>query len=352
MDATRAEFLDALSQLAPGTAIRKACERIIQQHKGALLVIGQDSGVEEVCTGGFELSSCPFSVARMGELAKMDGAIIIDADATNILKANVHLVPDSTIPTAETGSRHRTAERVAIQTGKPVVSISEHRGVATLLFNGVKHELETPAAVIARVNESLHTLERFRRRLDDAIERLDTAEVNGLVNGRHVVTVLLRAELVSRIATQIESDTVALGGEAEVVRLQTGDLMSGVDQVTDLVFKDYLLHPTKKAAAQAHANLHDVAAVDLSDIYAVAAAVEVGHPDTEVAPRGYRILSGVPRLPDSVVKSIISHFPSFEALLTAEAPQLAEVDGIGSTRAAVIHRFIDRRMELAGRVDI
>ncbi len=352
MDDIPSDFLQALSQLAPGTSVRKACERIIQQHKGALIVIGLDRLVEEVCTGGFVLLDSAFSVARMGELSKMDGAIVIDEGADKILKANVHLVPDSSIPTAETGSRHRSAERVAVQTGRPVVSISEHRGVATLFFRGYKHELETPAAVIARVNESLHTLERFRRRLDDAIERLDTAEVNGLVNGRHVGTVLLRAELLSRIAGQIETDTVALGGEAEVVQLQTGDLMSGVTSTVELVLRAYLEKPTKKAVAEAIGVLSVIPANSLSDVYVVSNEVSVGHPDTEVAPRGFRILSGVPRLPDSIVSAIVRHFKSFEALLTASAGQLAEVDGIGSTRAAVIHRFVDRRMELAGRVDV
>ena len=194
-------------------------------------------------------------------------------------------------------------------------------------------------------------MERFRRRLDDALQSLDTAEVNGLVNGRHVVTVLLRAELVSRIASQIESDTVALGGEAEVVRLQTGDLMSGVANTVELVFRDYLPRSNQKAIREATESLRAIPAVSVSDVYVVAEEVAVGHPDTEVAPRGFRILSGVPRLPDSILSAIVRHFKSFEALLTASAAQLAEVDGIGAARAAVIHRFVDRRMELAGRID-
>ena len=156
-----------LERLAPGTALRIAIERIIQQSNGALIVMGWGPQVQSICSGGFQLTDTPFSAARLAELAKMDGAIVLDDDAEVIVRANVHLIPDPALPTVETGSRHRTAERTAAQTGKPVISVSEDRGIATLFLNGDRHELASPTVLAAKVNQALANLERFRHRLQE-----------------------------------------------------------------------------------------------------------------------------------------------------------------------------------------
>ncbi len=330
--------------MAPGTPLRQAIQRIVQQRNGALVVLGDGVAVGALCSGGFDLDACAFTPARLAELAKMDGAIVLDAAGQRIIKANTHLQPDSSIPSSETGARHRTAERMAAHTGVPVLAVSETRGVATIFLNGIKHELETAPALLTRVNQLLVTLERFRRRFDTAVERLDRYEVGGLATVRHVVSVLQRMELMHRIGTRIELDTVGLGGQAEFVDLQYGDLLSGSVDVAQHVMDDYL-DPANREAS--FSRLADLSAAELADPHQVAGVLGLGHPDTEVAPRGYRLLASVPRLPESVRDAIRRHFAGFDELINADVSALVSVEGIGESRAIQLRRLFDRAIELA-----
>lgn len=330
--------------MAPGTPLRQAIQRVVQQHAGALAVLGYNEEVATLCTGGFDLDDCVFTPARFAELAKMDGAMVLDLTTQRIVKANTHLQPDATLPSTETGARHRTAERMAAQTGLPVLAISETRGVATLFLPGIKHELESAAALLTRVNQLLLTLERFRRRFDTAVERLDRFEVAGLATVRHVVSVLQRMELMRRIGTRIELDTVGLGGQAEFVDLQYGDLLSGSVDLARHVMDDYLDDGAKDGS---FTRLAELVPADLADPREVAAALGLGHPDTEVAPRGYRLLASVPRLPEAVREALREHFAGFDELLNADVSDLVSVDGIGESRAIQLRRLFDRAIELA-----
>ena len=342
------EMHELLQRVAPGTPLRLALERVVQQSDGALVVLGYGPSVEAVCTGGFELNRSAFTIARLAELAKMDGAIILDDAGEWILKANVHLLPDASLPTSETGSRHRTAERVAAQTGKPVVTVSENRGTVSIFHRGRLRELESPTGLTDRVNQYLHTLERFRRRFDEAIERLDRMEVSGLATTRHVLAVLQRAELVGRIATQAEADAVGLGGGAELIDLQLADLSAGASRAASLVMADYLPDVGEPAVTEAFGALGDVTAGGLADPFVLASALGLDHPDAEVEPRGVRLLAGVPRLPEAVQLAMLEHFDSFDDLIRASVGQLERIEGIGSTRAIQIRRYFDRWVEAAG----
>ncbi len=237
--AGNSDLLEILHRLAPGSRLRDAFGRIIQHANGALVILGDNELVDSICTGGFVLENAPFSVARLAELAKMDGAIVVSDDGEHITRANVHLMPDAKITTNETGSRHRTAERAAKQTRKPVVSISEDRLVATLFYLDEKHDLESPTLLAAKVNQSLASLERFRRRLDEAEERMTRLEISDTNTYRWVITVLQRAELVIRIADQVERDSVGLGGEATLPLVQLSDMLTGVEELREVVVADY-----------------------------------------------------------------------------------------------------------------
>src|ERR1700745_3576959 len=105
-------MIEALAAVAPGRPLREGLDRILQANMGALIVVGDGPEVLAICSGGFLLDA-PFSPQRLSELAKMDGAIILDSRAQHLSRANVPLVPDPSVPTNETGTRHRTAERVA-----------------------------------------------------------------------------------------------------------------------------------------------------------------------------------------------------------------------------------------------
>lgn len=338
---------EVLEKLAPGTPMRQALERIIQQGKGGLIVMGSGPEVDEVSSGGFKLNGALFTPARLAELSKMDGGIIIDDPLDRIIAANVHFVPDGTIPTDETGARHRTAERMAIQTKRPVVAVSEGRKIATLYFEGEKVSLDRPTEVAARVNQDLQTLDRLRRRLDDAENRLTMLEVNGLATYRPVVTLLQRTELVRRIGVSIEHEAVTLGDEGGLMWVQLADMVRGVEHIRLVTLMDYLKSRTESSLSKAADSLMELTGSDLEDPSRVGKAVGLPDLDDTAIPRGFRLLSKVGRLPDRIREELVGHFSDFDGLLHATLEELEEVEGIGSARAAQLKTFFDRLLTAA-----
>jgi diadenylate cyclase len=337
--------IEILQRLAPGTALRTGIERILQAGKGALIVLGNGPGVDAISSGGFTLQRAPFSPARLAELAKMDGGIVMDANSAHILAANVHFVPDSAIPTDETGSRHRTAERVAKQTRLPVVAVSEGRKVATLYIDGDKIELPSPAAIAARVNQELQNLDRLRRQLNDAETLLTNLEVSGMATNRAVVGLLQRTELVRRVGLSIERLAVTLGDEGRLAAVQVSDLLRGVEHARDVTVLDY--SATKKVATRSVGNLEALPEPDLVDPVRVAKAVGVADLDQAVEPRGVRVMSKAGRIPESVRETTVDHFGGFDKLIVASVEELEAVEGVGLVRARQLRYYFDRLLAAA-----
>ena len=335
---------EALERVAPGTPLRRAFERIIQQGNGALLVLGNGPEIVELCNGGFVLEGVEFSPARLAELSKMDGAIILDEECRQVLRVNVHLSPSTDIPTRETGARHRTAERVARQADTAVVAISETRKIATLYLGDERHELQLPTEVGARVNQSLQTLERFRRRLDEAVERLTRYEMADVVVHRNVLDVLQRAEMVRRMGAEIDEEAVGLGPEGELVHLQLADLTQGVDETRQLVLKDYL-RGRGRTTERALATLEEVGTDELSDPERLAGSLGLGHPDSSAEPLGYRLLAQVPRLPTNVREALVRRFKRLHGMVEASVDDFDSVSGVGSKRAGQLRNYFDRLAE-------
>jgi diadenylate cyclase len=338
----------ALSSVAPGTALREGLERILRGRTGALVVIGQDRQVDAMSTGGFALD-VPFTATGLRELAKMDGAIILDKDASRIVRAGVHLMPDPSIPTEETGTRHRTADRVARQTGVPVISVSASMHIIALYLDDVRHVLEDTAAVLGRANQALQTLERYRNRLDEVSDALSALEIEDLVTVRDVSAVAQRLEMVSRIAGEIDTYVLELGTDGRLLSLQLEELISGVDAERELVIRDYM--PTGRRARTTEAVLAELAAIPstgLVDLGQVARALRIGTDetlDTPLAPRGYRLLARIPRLPPTVVERLIEHFGSLQKLLAASIEDLQTVEGVGDLRARGVREGLSRLAE-------
>jgi diadenylate cyclase len=322
--------------------MRRALERVIQQGKGGLVVLGSSAAVTAVSSGGFKLIGASFTPARVAELSKMDGGIVLDDAWANILEANVHFIPDGTIHTDETGARHRTAERLAVETGKPVVAVSEGRRVATLFYEDQKLELAQPTEVAAHVNQELQSLDRLRGRLDEAETRLNRLEVSGLATYRSALTVLQRAELVERLGAQVTARALTMGEEARIVHLQLNDLLSGVERTMRLVLQDYVRPLRTGAVDRGLAAIAQIPPSELDD--ATAMGRDLGFPDIDdpAEARGHRVLSHAGRLPDSVREDIVRYFGSVSKLLRASEDQLIDVEGVGGTRAAQLRAFFDR----------
>jgi diadenylate cyclase len=339
----------ALAQVAPGTPLRDGLDRVVKAKKGALVVVGDSPAVLAICSGGFLLDA-PYSPQRLAELAKMDGAIILARDASRIARANVHLVPDPTVPTVETGTRHRTAERVARSLHVPVISVSEDMSTIGVYVGEAKHMLEDLPGLLARANQALQTLERYKVRLDGAATSLTALEVEDLVTVRDVAVMLQRSETVRRIADEIESSIVELGVEAANVRLQLDELLGDVDDDRELVLYDYLPVEREQDVDDALATLATLTTDELLDLRQVARVLGLrpeADLDTGVTPRGYRLLAKVPRLPAMVIDSLVARFMSLPRLMRATVGDLDAVDGVGETHAQMVKEGLSRLTETA-----
>jgi diadenylate cyclase len=343
-----AALVEVLSAVAPGRPLRDGVDRILNASMGALIVVGDGPDVLNICSGGFLLDA-EYSPQRLSELAKMDGAIILSTEAGRIARANVHLVPDPHVPTSETGTRHRTAERVARSIDVPVLSVSEDRAVISVYRNDEKHILEPVPRLVARANQALQTLERYKQRMDAVSATLSALEVEDLVTVRDVATLLQRAEMVRRIAEEIEGYVVELGVDGRLISLQLEDLMAGVEDDRRHLFRDYSRVPTVAHADEAIGRLAALATERLLELKDVAAILDLGagglQLDGTLQPRGYRLLSKIPRLPDSVLVNIVERFGSLHKIMQATLEDLDDVEGVGASRARSILESLSRMAE-------
>jgi diadenylate cyclase len=338
-----------LALVAPGTPLRDGLERILRGNTGALIVLGYDKVVESICTGGFPLD-VEFSATRLRELAKMDGAVVLTPGSNRIVRAAVHLMPDPGIPTEESGTRHRTAERVAIQTGFPVISVSQSMRIIGLYVDGRRYVLDNSTAILSRANQALATLERYKLRLDEVAGTLSALEIEDLVTVRDAMSVAQRLEMVRRIADEIQGYVVELGTDGRLLSLQLDELMAGVEEERELVARDYMPGGRRtKELAQVLSDLDTLSATELLDLILVARAV--GYPpspealESAVSPRGYRLLAKVPRLPSTVVDRLVEHFGGLQKLLAATVDDLQAVDGVGESRARNVREGLSRLAE-------
>ena len=337
-----------LASIAPGTSLRDGLERILRGRTGALIVMAPDKDIENILTGGFTLD-VPFSPTALRELAKMDGAIVLDRDISRIHRANVHLMPDHTIPSEETGTRHRTADRVAKQTGAPVISVSQSMQIIAIYVGSIRYTLEDSGSILARANQALATLERYKVRLDEVSSTLSALEIEDLVTVRDVAVVSQRLEMVSRIAREIDDYVNELGTDGRLLSLQLEELVTGVEQERELVVRDYQpggkrIRPPEELLAE----LEGLSATELVDISQVARALGLGqgeHLDGAVTPRGHRLLAKVPRLPATVVERLVEHFETLQKLLSASVEDLQMVDGVGELRARSVREGLSRLAE-------
>jgi diadenylate cyclase len=337
----------ALRAVAPGTPLREGLDRILQAHMGALIVIGDGPEVLSVCSGGFLLDA-EYTPQRLYELAKMDGAIILASDCSRVARANVHLVPDPNVPTSETGTRHRTAERVGRQIDVPVITVSEDMSVVAIHRRGEKHTLERTPRVLARADQALQILGRYKARLDAVSGSLSALEVEDLVTVRDVATVLQRAEMVRRIAEEIVGYVVELGSDGRLVLLQLEELVGGVEDDRRLVAKDYFVDSHGRDLDDVLDMLSNLDDEQVLDLPSVAGVLDLGPSvgvDSALQPRGFRLLHKIPRLPEAVSDHVVARFSNLQKIMRAGIGDLTEVEGVGDARARAIKDGLSRLAE-------
>lgn len=333
-----------LRKVAPGTSLREAIDMILSARSGALIIVGDLAEVDPLCNGGFTLE-VPFTAQRLFELSKMDGAIVLDADAQHILKANVHLVPDSNLPSDETGMRHRTAERVSRQTDALVIAISQRRSVVNLYLQGRRITLDDIVVLLSKANQAIQTLQNYRQRLDEMLERLTLLEFQDLVTLGDVAEVLGRFEMMRRVQREVSLHTMQLGTEGRLVRMQSDELAAGVSEQYTLVVRDYADDPAPRHISVVRERLADLPHDRLLEPESI--SHELGltiseHAEQHLRARGFRALAQIPMLPGSVVTRIVDRFGNLGDIARSTVEELDAVDGVGDRRARAIHAGLAR----------
>ena len=339
---------EVLRLIAPGTPIRNGLENILNAKTGALIAVADSDQVMNLVDGGFKLD-VDFSPAKLYELAKMDGAIILSPDFKKILYANTQLIPSPDIFTNETGTRHRTAERTAKQTGALVISISQRRGIITLFRGNDRYVLKDSAEVISKANQALQIVEKYKKVFDSKINMLNEYEFNDIVTLENVLTAIQRAEMVVRIADEVVKAIDELGEEGRLLEMQLDETVGDLEKEELLLIKDYIAPGKKRTADKIVEELKKIVYEDL--IKSSKIADLLGYEDFDnydevaVYPRGYRILSKIPRMPNTIVENLVKSFKSFQHILIADIQRLDEVDGIGEIRARTIKQSLKRMQE-------
>lgn len=341
------EVIEVLKTIAPGTEFREGLENVLKAKTGGLIVVGDSQEVLSLIDGGVKLNA-DYSPALLYELAKMDGAIIVSKDLKKILCANVQLAPDHSISTNETGTRHRTAERFAKQTGELVISVSQRRNVITLFKGNTRYVLPDTSVVLTRANQAMQTLEKYKASLDGVMNNLNALEFEDMVTVENVCTAVQRIMSVLKISEEVERYIYELGDESRLVEMQLNELLGTTKQDLDLILKDYMEVSKKNTVESASGKIRGLSYNEISDSSGIAKIIGYNSAqqfDMLVSPKGYRILSMIPRLPVNVVENVVGSFRNLRGVLASSIEELDEVEGIGEVRARYINSSLKRMRE-------
>lgn len=339
---------EILKMIAPGTALRQGLDNILKAKTGALIVIGDSQEILDLVDGGFNINE-DYTSARLYELAKMDGAIILSSDLKKILLANAQLIPSSKIETAETGTRHRTAERTAKQTGELVISISQRRNIITVFKGDFRYVIEDTSKVLSKANQALQTVEKYKKVLDSKIATLNEYEFNDIVTLDNVITAIQRAEMVMTMAEEVNKHIFELGEDGRLVQMQLEELVGGLEKEELLIIKDYIAPGKKRTCEKV---LEEISILEYDELMKQQVVGKLlgydtfeEYEDVGVYPKGYRILNKVPRMPSNIVENLVKSFKSFQHIILADIKALDDVDGIGEVRAQTIKQSLKRMQE-------
>ena len=341
------EVIEVLKTIAPGTEFREGLENVLKAKTGGLIVVGDSQEVLELVDGGVKLDA-DYSPALLYELAKMDSAIIVSKDLKKILCANVQLAPDHSISTSETGTRHRTAERFAKQTGELVISVSQRRNVITLFKGDARYVLPDTSVVLTRANQAMQTLEKYKASLDGVMNNLNALEFEDMVTVENVCTAVQRIMSVLKISEEVERYIYELGDESRLVEMQLNELLGTTRQDLDLILRDYMEVNKKNTVDSVSNKIRGLSYNEISDTSGIAKIIGYNSAqqfDMLISPKGYRILSMIPRLPTNIVENVVGSFRNLRGVLASSIEELDEVEGIGEVRARYINSSLKRMRE-------
>jgi len=339
----QARYQQILRLIAPGMPLREGLAYILQSRSGALLVLSGAKKVEQLTEGGFAIDR-PFSPTFLYELAKMDGAIILDEQATRILRANAFLAPSRSVLSEETGTRHRAAERMARQTGVGVIAVSEQRAALTLYVGEVKHVMDNIATLLNKASQALQTLEKYLEAVERACQELSLREFQDMVTIYDVCRTVQRTEMARRIVGDLEPYMLELGSEGRLIELQLRELIASRDFGEMLIRDYYKVQPgfTVNTAVRHIRNLDSQELISLNNICAALGyGPNLRNVETYLTPRGFRILSEIQRIPPQTIEHIVKHFGNLQSILRASREELVSVESVGEVMAERVRVGLD-----------
>lgn len=341
-------FIELLKIISPGSPLRVGLDNVLKAKTGGLIIIGDDEEILKLVDGGFELNA-KYSPASLYELAKMDGAIVIDGNIDQIRFANTQLMPNQDIATQETGTRHRTAERVAKQTDAVVIAISQRRSVITIYKGSKKYIVEDNNTLLTKANQAFQTLEKAKISQEQALLNLNALEFSDMATIYDVVFAMSKVELVLRLTDIMERYLLALGDEGFLIRNQYEQLIGRTKDDRDLLIKDYVIEEINKKNFKK--KIEALSSEDLIDLSKIAKIMGFSgyneNLDKPTSPKGYRLLNKIHKLPESIIENIVDHFGKLSNILNASIEELDEVEGIGEIRATYIRNGLIKMKKLA-----
>ena len=316
-----------------------------------MLITDSNEVLNEVVDGGFFINE-DYTSYKLYELAKMDGAIVLSGDLKKILYANAQLIPSHEITTLETGTRHRTAERTAKQTGELVISISQRRSIITVFKGNDRYILEDTDSVLSKANQAIQTLEKYKKVFDNKLNILNEYEFNDIVTLQNVIVAIQRAEMVMKIVEEIQRQIYELGNDGRLVKMQLEELIGGLEKEESLIIKDYIVPGKGKNRKTPEKVIESLESLSYEDIAKESVIAKLlgyenfdNYDEVGVFTKGYRILNKIPRMPSNIVENLVDSFKSFQHILAADIESLDEVDGIGEVRARTIKQSLKRMQE-------
>ena len=315
--AAKPTLKDAIRLTAPGQPLRTALDMIIAAHLGALICVGDTDTVLASGNDGFPLN-ISFTSNRLFELSKMDGAIVLDGDLTQILRANFHLNPDPSLATSETGMRHRTAARMSILTDAIVISVSERRAVVNVYVHGKSYQIQPITDIMSSVNQLVGTLQATRTSLDRALLRLTALELDNYVTLADITDIFSSFEILQQAKQELEGCIEKLGTRGKLVRMQLEQLAGEtMDNEYDLMIRDYASESSEENARVIRERFAEMSAQDLSNPKRVAEALGFDDLDEDsvMTPLGLRTLSRVSVVRDGVAEKIVDEYGSLQELM-------------------------------------
>ncbi len=333
----------AIRMCAPGTSLRMAIDMIIAGHLGALITIGDEEAVLAAGNDGFKLD-VSFTANRLFELSKMDGAVVIDKDFTKILRANFHLNPDPSLPTSETGTRHRTAARMSLLTNATVVSISERRQVVNVYVDGKGMQLRPTSEVMASATQLTGAMQSTREQLDRELLRLSTLELDNFVTLADVTSVIYLCEMLSTSSEALDGCILELGRDGRIIEMQRQEYAGTLEEEYTLLIRDYALDSSEDNALAIREVLHNTPNDQLRSAKNVAKILGYDNimVDSIMTPLGLRTLNRVSVVRKGMADKILDEYGTLQDLVAAVEQNPAQLEEVGVNNPDVLADSLHR----------